>query len=373
MIYLDHAANTPADPAVVQAYCEAAQQYWGNPNSPHGAGAAAHQRLQEATNAVAAAVGAAPEEVIFTSGATEANNLAIKGVAEKYGKYGNHIITTALEHASVGGALAWLQTQGYDVETVDLLENGQVDTAHLRSLLREDTILVSVCAVDSEIGTCQPIEAIAALLAGRPHCFLHVDATQAIGKVPVPVSGVHLMSFSGHKFHGLNGGGVLLKKQDVLLAPQMHGGISTTAFRSGTPDLPQAVAMEEALRRAMSAREDHFAQVARQNEMLRAGLARHAAVRINSPQDASPYILNISLPGLRTETIQQQLAERNIYVATKSACCAPNTASRPVYALTRDRRAALSTLRISLGFTTRDEEIAAFLECFADLMKPSKG
>ncbi len=373
MIYLDHAANTPVDPAVLEAYCEAARRYAGNPNSPHGAGAAAHQRLLEALEAIAAALGVAADGVVLTSGATEANNLAIKGVAAQYQKHGRHIVTTALEHSSVSGPLAWLQSRGYEVDCVDLTDSGQVDLDHLKSLLREDTILVSVCAVDSEIGIRQPLDDIAALLAGRPHCFLHVDATQAVGKVPVRAAGVDLLSFSPHKFHGLNGAGVLIKGPKVLLEPQMHGGISVTPFRSGTPDLPQTVAVETALRLALAAGDDHRRQAARQNALLRQELAGQGAVRINSPADASPYILNLSLPTLRAETIQQQLAAQDIHVATKSACCAPNTASRPVYALTGNRKLALSTLRVSLGFTTRDEEIESFLDCLAALLKQSKG
>ena len=210
MIYLDYAANTPVNDAVLETFCEIAKKYIANPNSYYLLGTGANQRLSESTKQIASLLGVNEDEIIYTSGASESNNLAIKGVASKYKKYGKHIITTFLEHSSVTGAIGALQNEGYEVDYVDILENGLVDLEHLKELIRDDTILVSICYVDSEIGIKQDIEKIAKLLNSYNHCFFHVDATQAVGKIPVCATNVDLMSFAPHKFYGLNGCGILI-------------------------------------------------------------------------------------------------------------------------------------------------------------------
>ena len=363
MIYLDYAAHTPTDEAVLEAFTQTSCEYFANPNSPYPPGQAGRARLDEATRHIADMLQVKDTEIIYTSGASESNNLAIKGVVEKYKKYGRHIITTLLEHTSVNGPLAYLQQQGFEIDYVDLTHDGLVDLDHLKTLLRSDTVLVSVCWVDSEIGLRQPIGEIAALLAERPHCFFHTDATQAVGKVPVSFEGVDLASFAPHKFFGLCGCGVLVRKEAVMLEPQIHGGISTTPFRSGTPALALAVAAEKALALAEAERDARYNAVETLSHRLREGVSSIAGIRINSTTASVPHILNISIPGVRTEAIQAQLAKQNIYVATKSACCAPGTVSRPVYALTHDRKSALSTLRVSLSHLTSANDIDAFLAC----------
>ncbi len=177
MIYLDYSTNTPVDPAVLDAFCRTEQTYIGNPNSAHPAGRAAQAEMARATEGIAALLGVSPEEIIYTSGASESNNLALKGIAQASRHVGRHILSTALEHSSVGGALSALQQQGCEVDLVDIGRDGTVDLEHLRELLRRDTVLVSVCAVDSELGTVQPIREIAAVLKDYPNCRFHVDAT----------------------------------------------------------------------------------------------------------------------------------------------------------------------------------------------------
>ncbi len=365
MIYLDYAANTPADEAVLNTFCEVARSYPANPNSPHPLGLAAKERLEQATRGIAALLGVREQELIYTSGASESNNLAIKGAAQQYKKYGRHIVTTYLEHSSVNGPMAYLQALGFEVDYVNITESGQVDLEHLTRLLRDDTILVSVCAVDSELGLRQDIEALAKITSQRPHCLLHVDAAQAVGRVPLSLEPIDLVTVAPHKFYGLNGIGILVKKERVLLEPQIHGGISTTPFRSGTPALALAASAETALSLALSQLQERYERVERLNTRLRQALARYAKVKINSTAHSVPFILNISLLGAKAELFQQALAEDGINVATKSACCAPNTVSRPVFALTKDKKAALSTLRISLSHLTTQEETDAFLSSFA--------
>lgn len=324
----------------------------------------AGKRLKEATASIARLIHAKDDEIIYTSGASESNNLAIKGAARQYRKYGKHIVTTYLEHSSVNGPVAWLKDQGFEIDYVDIGSDGLVDIEHLGELLRDDTILVSVCLVESETGVTQEIDRIADVISKRPHCLLHVDATQAVGKIPVSFEGVDLMTFAPHKFYGLNGCGVLVKKENVLLEPLIHGGISTTPFRSGTPALPLIASTQTALELAILHLAERYKSVKALNARLREALAKYPKIRINSTSHSSPFILNLSVLGAPAENFQQELAKSGICVATKSACCAPRTVSRPVFALTKDKKAALSTLRISLSHLTKSEEIVEFLTCF---------
>ncbi len=368
MVYLDYAANTPVEKEVLDTFYEVSLEYIGNPNSPHSLGDKARVRMEQSTKQIADLLGAKANEVIYTSGASESNNMAIKGIVNSNKRYGKHIITSYLEHASVTGPITALQNDGYEVDFVNLTEEGQIDLNHLKELVREDTILVSVCYVDSEVGTIQPIEAILEIVKTKAHCFMHVDATQAVGKIPVNFGEVDLMTFSGHKFYGINGCGVLLKKESIILEPLIHGGISTTSFRSGTPALSLAASIEKALTLSVNNLTVRYEYVKNLNIKLREKLQEYDSIKINTPLAGSPYILNLSIKGVNTNQLQIRLNEMEIYVATKSACCAPNTASRPVYAMTKDRKLALSTLRISLSHLTTEVELENFLEGFKKAM-----
>ena len=253
MIYLDYSANTPVDEAVLQRFCEVERNCPGNANSRHAAGTAAKAAIDAATQSIAHSLNVQPAEIIYTSGASEANNFAIKSIARLERHHGRHIISTPLEHSSVSGTLTALQEQGYEIDLVDIKQDGTVDLAHLRELLRPDTILVAVTAVDSELGVVQPVTEIAALLKDYPHCPLHVDATQAVGKLPLPsFEGIDTLSLTAHKFYGLNGIGVLVKRRGLALEPLIHGGESTTIYRSGTPTVALACSLALALDKAMT-------------------------------------------------------------------------------------------------------------------------
>lgn len=369
MIYLDYAAETPVNQQVLDVFCQVSTEYIANPNSTHKLGRKSLDRLNQSTSAIATMLGVKDNEIIYTSGASESNNLALKGIAGIYKKYGKHIITTYLEHSSVTGAITALQQEGYDVDYVDILDNGLVDLDHLKELLRDDTILVSIGYVDSEIGICQDIQAIGLLLKEYPHCYFHVDGTQAIGKIPVTLENIDLFTFTAHKFYGINGCGVLIKKDNVMLQPQIHGGISSTPYRSGTPMLAHIVATEKAMELAMETMEEHVSYVTRLNKRLREKMSEYKDIRINSTEKAVPFILNISMKGMNTQAFQKALEEEQVYVSTKSACCAPNTPSRPVYAITKDRKSALSTLRISLSYLTTEDELEEFLRIFHECYK----
>lgn len=362
MLYLDYAANTPADPAVLEAFYRAEQTYIGNPNSAHCAGRAAREELCRVTDSIAGLLGVEPAGIIYTSGASESNNLAVKGIAQTARHTGRHIISTALEHSSVAGALSALQKQGCELDLVNIKRDGTVDLEHLRTLLRRDTVLVAVCAVDSELGTVQPIRRIAELLREFPNCRLHVDATQAVGKTELPLDGADTVSVAPHKFYGLNGSGLLLKKSGLVLEPQIHGGGAQE--RGGTPALALAVSIEAALRLALERQEDRICHVRKLNERLRTALLSYPKVRFNSPENAVPHILNLSVEGVKGTVFQRVLSEQGVCVSVKTACSSDGAPSRAVFAVSGDRRRALSSWRISLSHLTTGDEIEEFLRIF---------
>ncbi len=369
MIYLDYSANTPADPAVLTRFVEIEQRFIGNPNSNHGAGREANGALSAITESIASKLGVAPAEIIYTSGASEANNLAIKGIARTTRHAGKHIISTPLEHASVSGPLTYLQEQGYEIDLVDIRQDGTVDLCHLRDLLRKDTVLVAVCAVDSELGTLQPIREIAEFLQAYPNCHFHVDATQAVGKADFTLDGIDTASLAAHKFYGLNGSGLLFKRKDLVIEPLIHGGVSTSLYRSGTPTLSLAAALDTALELALTGQQERADAVKEKNEELRKALSAYSKVRINSPDHAIPHILNISVQGVKAGDFQKALDRAGICVSVKSACSVEGTPSRAVFAVSRDRKNALSSWRISLSHLTTEAEITQFLQAFDSCYK----
>lgn len=364
MIYFDYAANTPPCAEALQTFCDVSRDFIANPNSSHPLGLAAKARLDEATRQIASTLNVKEDEIIYTSGASESNNLAIKGTAGRYKSFGKHIITTWMEHSSVNGAVAALKEQGFEVDFVGVDENGLVDLDELKDLLRDDTILVSVCYVDSETGVKQEIGEIAKVLAGRPHCLLHVDATQAAGKIPLEIENAHLVTLAPHKFNGLNGCGILIKKEGIMLETQISGGMSTTDFRSGTPALALIASTATALKAAAEKMDERYQYVSGLNQKLRQALSCYPKVCINSTKYSVPFILNLSITGIPAEQFLDAMGEKGISLSSKSACCASNTPSRPVYALTKDRKRALSTLRISLSHLTTQEEIDTLLQAF---------
>ena len=364
MIYLDYSANTPVEPRVLEVYCHTEQNFIGNPNSTHCAGQAARQEMDRVTGLIAAQLGVLPEEIIYTSGATEANNLALKGTARAARHVGRHIISTPLEHSSVGATLTALQQQGYEIDLLNIGRDGRIDLEQLEELLRKDTVLVSICGVDSELGTVQPVREIAALVHRCPNCRLHVDATQAVGKTALWLDCVDTMSFTAHKFYGPNGIGALYKRRGLVIEPQISGGASTTIYRSGTPTLGLAVSLDAALTKALDEQDARTAHVQKLRDRLLAELQKYSLVRINSPAQAVPHILNVSVTGVKGTRFQQALSEQGVCVSVKSACSSDGMPSKAVFAVSRDRRNALSSWRISLSHLTTKEEIDGFLQAF---------
>ena len=364
MIYLDYSANTPVDTRVLEQFCAVERRCIGNANSHHQAGSAAKAEIDAATIKIASLLGVQPAEIIYTSGASEANNFALKGLARLSRHTGRHIISTPLEHSSVSGTLTALQEQGYEIDLLDVKQDGTVDLEHLKDLLRPDTICVAVTLVDSELGVVQPVQEIATILKAYPHCHLHVDATQAVGKIPVSFEGVDTMSLTAHKFYGLNGIGLLIKRRNLALEPLIHGGESTTIYRSGTPTVALASSLACALDFAVTDLPGRVDHVAKLNAELRAALSTYPLVRINSPEHAIPHVLNLSVRNVKGTVFQRELDAKGVCVSVKSACSSDGLPSRAVFAVSRDRRNALSSWRISLSHLTTEDEIKAFLQAF---------
>ena len=363
MIYLDYSATTPVDSRVLDTYNKVTNNFIGNPNSLHRLGVEAKKLESEATEQIKKIMNLNDEEIIYTSCASESNNLAIKGVALRNSKKGKHIITTNLEHSSIYGPIGYLQNLGYEIDFVKTNEFGLVDIENLKSLLREDTILVSIGAVNSETGVKQNIEEIALLLKNY-NCYFHVDATQAIGKIKLDFSNVDLVSFAAHKFYGPKGIGVLIKKKDILIEQLIHGGKSTTKYRSGTPALPLIAALSKALRLIDEELDNNYNNVEKLNKKIVEKIKTYENITINSNEYSIPHILNISLLNIKPETFQHALENYDIFISTQSACSTNNPISKSVYEVTKNEEQAKHSIRVSLSGITTEEEIDKFLESF---------
>ena len=286
--------------------------------------------------------------------------MAIKGIAYKYQNRGKHIITTNFEHSSIYGPLSYLQKQGFKVDFVKTNDKGIVDLDDLKHLLTDETILVSICAVNSEIGIKQPIDKIGLLLKEYPKCFYHVDMTQALGKIDINLDNVSLASFSAHKIYGIKGIGMLYKKENITLEPLIHGGKSTTVYRSGTPATSLIASFSKAIRLILSNLDSNYKYVLNLNNKLKEELSKIDSLSINSNDACIPHILNISVVGIKPETMLHALENYDIYISTQTAC-SKGEVSKSVLALTNDINKASSSLRISLSHLTKEEDIKYFI------------
>lgn len=367
MIYLDYSATTKASKEVLDTYIKVNNDYFANSNSLHKLGVEAKKLEEAATKQIADILKVKSEEIIYTSSASESNNTAIKGVALRNQKRGKHIITTNLEHSSIYGPIGYLQKLGFEVDFVKT-EKGLIDIDDLKRLLREDTILVTIGAVNSETGIKQKVEEIGKLLKNY-NCYYHVDATQAIGKVKIDYKDVDLISFTAHKFYGVKGIGCLVKKEHVLLEPLIHGGKSTTKYRSGTPALPLIVSLSKALRLIDNNLENFYQHTLKLNNYLKDNLKDLKNVVINSNENSIPHILNISVLNIKPETMQHALEEYDIYISTQSACSANNPVSRSVFEVTKNEEYSKHSIRISLSGHTTKEEVDKFIEAFKECLE----
>lgn len=364
MIYLDYSATTPVSYDVLESYNKATRDYMGNANSIHALGVKSKVLLNSATKQICELFNIQEEELIYTSGATESNNMALKGVALAYGNRGKHIIVSKLEHPSIYKVCDFLETQGYEVSYVNNDQEGLIDFDDLKNKIREDTILVSICAVNSEVGIRQPLKTIRQIIKKEnPTTIFHSDMTQAIGKIPVCMHDVDMASMSGHKIFGPKGIGFLYKNAKVNLVPLIHGSGKFNDLRSGTPPLPLIVALSKACRMALTDLEKREANVKKLNDKICTELEKYDGVILNKTKYSIPHILNISFKNIRPETFIHAMEDDEVYLSTNTACSSGDL-STSVMAIYNDKKRAMTTIRISLSYVTTNEEINKFLNLF---------
>lgn len=377
-VYLDNSATTRVDDEVVAAMLPHLTDNFGNASSTHYWGQQARQAIEDARRSAAQCLNASPNEIIFVSGGTESDNLAIKGIAEAHTAKGRHLITTRFEHSAVLNSCADLESRGWKVTYLPVHSEGIVRIEELRAALTDETVLVTVMHANNEIGTIQPIAEISRLIrerraAGQSHLFFHTDAVQTVGKIPVDVRdlGVDLLSCSSHKFNGPKGAGLLYVRKGVRLHKQLHGGHHERDLRSGTENVAQIVGLARALELAtaeLPARMEHCRRLRdRLEETL---LARIPYVRINGdPRRRVPGVTNLNFDFIEGEGLQISLDLKGIAVSTGSACSSGATEpSHVLVALGLDSETGRGTIRFSLGKDNVDEDIDYVVSVLPELV-----
>ena len=374
--YLDNSATTPVCPQAAEKAMEMMTVCYGNPSSLHSLGAAAERELNAARQKVALLVGCRPEELIFTSGGTEANNLAVFGGTAAKRRAGRHIVTTAVEHASVAASVTELERQGCEVTRLIPGPEG-LTAEQVAAACRPDTVLVSIMMVNNETGARFPIERIVpSVRRAAPGALIHCDAVQAAGKLPLNAArlGVDMMTVSSHKIHGPKGAGALFLRKGARILPRSYGGSQENGLRPGTEAVPVLAAFGAAAEALPSFAEQEALFAALRRRLLD-GLAGREGIVVNSPADGVPYIFNLSVPGVRSETMMHFLAERGVYVSSGSAC-SKGKKSPVLTALGFSAPRIDSALRLSFTHTTVPEEIDQFLaalgEAAASLVRSSR-
>ena len=369
MIYFDNSATTKPYPEALATYTEVATRIWGNPSSLHNLGSQATRILEASRKQIAELIGKKAEEIYFTSGGTEGDNWILKGVAFEKAPYGKHIIVSDIEHPAIKESAAWLKTQGFEVDYAPVDARGFVKVDALASLLRPDTTLVSVMAVNNEIGAIQPIHDIATLLEDRPTVSFHVDAVQALAKVATEVylpERVDFATFSSHKFHGLRGVGFVYIKEGKKITPLLTGGGQEKEMRSTTENVAGIAATAKALRLAMENQEAFANKTQQMKEVIRKELANYPDVTIFSGEDHfAPHILTFGIKGVRGEVVVHAFEEFDIYISTTSACS--SKAGKPagtLIAMGVDKSIAQTAVRLSLDLENDMSQVEQFLTKF---------
>lgn len=364
MIYLDYSATTPVMYDVLESYNKASRDYIGNANSLHALGTKSRALLNSATRQISELFSVMDSEIIYTSGATESNNMALKGVALAYAKRGKHIIVSKLEHPSIYDICGYLEKLGFQISYVNNDEEGLIDFEDLKNKIRPDTILISICAVNSETGVRQPLKTLRQIIKKEnSNTLFHSDMTQAVGKIAVNLHDVDLASMSAHKIFGPKGIGILYKSERVLLVPLIHGSSHHSDLRPGTPPLPLIVAMSKALRIALNDLERKENFVKKLNDKICEEFKKYEKIKINKTKYSIPHILNISLMNINPETFIHAMEEDEVYLSTNTACSSGDL-STSVMAIYNDKKRATTTIRISISHITTNDEINKFLNFF---------
>ncbi len=360
MIYLDYSATTKASKNVIESFLNAERNFFANPNSNHKFGKQCKEEINKSIKLISKYLGVKENELIFTSGASESNNTVLKGLNV------NHIITTKLEHSSITTPIGYLQTKGVKIDFVDLDENGLVNIDSLKKLITNEETLVSICAVNSETGIRQNIEMIGKILKKYPNVYFHSDITQVLGKEQINLENVDLASFSGHKIYGFKGIGGLVKKQNIKLIPLIHGGKSTSVYRSGTPQTSLIISLGTAIEDAFNSLDESINYVKELNNYLKENIKD--LVTINSNDYSIPHILNFSIDGKNSEDTLEFFSKNDIYISSKTAC-SNGSYSQVINELYKDMKRAEESVRVSISKNTTKEELDIFIEKLREWVK----
>lgn len=374
VIYLDNAATTKVDPEVLNSYNQITLKYFANPSSIHSLGQESSRLLDKSREQILNVLKLTHHDVIFTSGATEANNLAIKGYCFANRSRGKHIITSATEHPSVLNTVLEMQDFGFEVTVLPVNKEGQIEVKTLKAAIREDTILVSLMMVNNEVGAINPIKEVGEYLKKFPKIAFHVDMVQAIGKLPLDFNNIDMFSIAGHKIHGLLGSGLLIKEKKIILKAVNQGGGQENNLRSGTNTLALSASLAKALRLSIEGEANNFKKVKVLSERLLGYLKDNKdKYLINSYNEDNPYIVNFSLLHHKASVVVEALSNRGIMVSSLSACHAKNEDySKVVYAMYQDLNLAHNTIRISFDKDNTIEEVEALIKNLEEILKEIK-
>lgn len=356
-IYLDNSATTKPCKAAIEKMLEVLTSKYGNPSSLHSKGLEAEQEIELTRGVIAETLGAGAHEIFFTSGGTEANNLAILGATESNKRKGNKIVTTAVEHSSVFNSAKELEKNGYEVVYLTPNKNGEITASQLEDAIDEKTVLVNVMCVNNEVGSLFPVESLKAVIKRkRSPALLHIDAVQAFGKIPLNVDklGVDLLSISAHKIHGPKGVGALYVRRGVKIAPRMFGGEQQQKLRPGTEAVPLISGFGAAVQQLKLS--EQYEEIRRLNELCRRELLKIEGIEINSPNTAIPHILNVSTNAIKSETMLHFLSSKGIFVSSGSAC-AKGKKSRVLTEMGLSQRRIDTALRISFSRYNTESDI----------------
>lgn len=366
MIYFDNSATTKPYPEALETYMQVASKILGNPSSLHRLGDQATRILDASRQQIADLIGKKSDEIFFTSGGTEGDNWVIKGVAFEKAQFGKHIIVSAIEHPAVKESALWLKSQGFEVDFAPVNEEGFVDVEELADLIRPDTILISVMAVNNEIGSIQPIQAISELLADKPTISFHVDAVQALAKIPTEkylTERVDFVTFSSHKFHGVRGVGFVYIKSGKKITPLLTGGGQERDYRSTTENVAGIAATAKALRLSMEKLDIFTSKTEQMKAVIRQSLLDYPDIFVFSDEEGfTPHILTFGIKGVRGEVIVHAFEDYDIFISTTSACS--SKAGKPagtLIAMGVDKDKAQSAVRLSLDLENDMSQVEQFL------------
>ena len=374
IIYLDNASTSKVNPEVLESYNQITLKYFANASSIHRLGQESNRLLEKSREQILKLFNLSHHEVIFTSGATEANNLAIKGYAFANKGRGNHIITSATEHPSVLNTIKQLENYGFEITILPVNKNGVVEVNSLKEAIKDNTILVSIMSVNNETGAINPIKEIAELLKSYPKIAFHVDMTQAIGKVDIPLENIDMFSFAGHKIHGLLGSGALIKEKKIILEPQNNGGGQENNLRSGTNTVALSASLAKALRLAINKQKENYQKVSSLRDYLINYLKDNPDLySLNSFSLDNPYIVNFSTLNHKASVIVEALSNKGIMVSSLSACHSKNEDySYVVYAMNQDMKLAHNTIRVSFSNENNVDDVNALIRALKIITKEIK-